>query len=382
MSTLDSETKSLFNKVRVKLGAPVRKIQLDDDQLYTLLGMCVEDYSEKIQNFLIESQWSSLYGKNITTTDMTFAFMARTMDYANDYSYWFSKEVGLQQRGKWELKKDYITIEAGKQSYVVPAGREINKVMLITPQTTESAIMGGMGALGGGLYGGALQMGGGFNSFGGTVGGYGGSFMFPAYDTMLIASDLKMKQNLFKSDLVYKVTAGPNETRIIHVLSTPGSTVTFGGYSINDNGAYSVVGHHIWYTYYDTTHKNADKCRKQNPDVLLTPDQVPIDKMEFSLMNEPSKTLIRQLLVAESKILLGNIRGTNSGKISIADAEMTMDYAIFLEQGKEEKEKVYTDLTDRLTRMMPLAQMETQAKIAESLNNIKKYSAPPTWLVI
>jgi hypothetical protein len=31
---------------------------------------------------------------------------------------------------------------------------------------------------------------------------------------------------------------------------------------------------------------------------------------------------------------------------------------------------------------MPLAQMETQAKIAESLNNIKKYSAPPTWLVI
>ena len=77
---------------------------------------------------IIENQWASLYGKNLSSTDMAFALSVRTLDYMKDYSYWFSKEVGLQQRGPWELKKDYVEVEKGKQVYIIPAGREINKV--------------------------------------------------------------------------------------------------------------------------------------------------------------------------------------------------------------------------------------------------------------
>ena len=129
----DPELKSLFNKVRTKLGSPFREAAslLQDAQLCELLEMCVEDYAKLVQNWLIENQWSSIYGKDITTTDMAFALSVRSFDYLKDYSYWFSKEVGLQQRGPWELKKDFITVEQGKQSYIIPSGREINKVSKI-----------------------------------------------------------------------------------------------------------------------------------------------------------------------------------------------------------------------------------------------------------
>jgi hypothetical protein len=377
---IDSEVKSLFKKVKVKLGAPIRDVQLEDDQLCELLEMCVEDYAKLVQNWLIENQWSSVYGKDITTTDMAFAMSVRTFDYLKDYSYWFSKEVGLQQRGPWELKKDFITIEMGKQSYLIPSGREINKVLYMTPPTTQTAVMANYGGIDVGLGSGNMAQIGGSNSVGGFGGGY---FISPAYDTMLLASDLTMKQRLLRGDLTYKVTGGPNGTKILHLLSTPGSKLSFGQTYAGGSAILGLAGNQVWYTYYDVkSKKDANKCRKLNPDILLTPDQVPLDKMEYSLMNEPTKVTIRQLLVAESKILLGNIRGYATGKISIPDGEMILDYAMLHEQGKAEKEDTIKELMDRLARMTPSAQLETMAKMANSMNEIKRTQPVPGWAVI
>ena len=376
---LDSEVKSLFKKVRVKLGAPIRNVQLDDDQLCELMEMCVEDYAKLVQNWLIETQWSSVYGKDITTTDMAFAMSVRTFDYLKDYSYWFSKEVGLQQRGPWEMKKDFITIEVGKQSYMLPADREINKVLYMTPPTTQTAVMANYGGIDVGVgFGGVAQLGGGYGVSNGPMGGY---FIAPAYDTMLLAADLQMKQRLLRGDLIYKVTAGPEGTKILHLLSTPGSQLSFSYPSGSNGSVFGVAGNRVWYTYYDTKGKNVDKCRKMNPDILLTPDQVPLNKMEYGLMNEPTKVTIRQLLIAESKILLGNIRGYASGKISIPDGEMILDYAMLHEQGKAERDEVIKELMDRLTRMTPQAQLDTMAKMANSMMEIKKTQPVPSWII-
>lgn len=377
---IDAEVKSLFKKVRVKLGAPIRNVQMTDDQLCELLEMCVEDYAKYVQNWLIETQWSSLYGKDVTTTDMAFAMSVRTFDYLKDYSYWFSKEVGLQQRGPWEMKKDFVQVEMGKQSYMIPAGREINKVLYMTPPTTQTAVMANYGGIDVGLgFGNVAQLGGGYGVSNGPIGGY---FIAPAYDTMLLASDLMMKQRLLRSDLVYKVTGGPQGTKILHLLSTPGSKLSFSYPYGSGTGVFGVAGSNVWYTYYDVDNRNVNKCRKQNPDILLTPDQVPLEKMDYSLMNEPTKVTIRQLLIAESKILLGNIRGYASGKISLPDSEMILDYAMLHEQGKAEKEEVIKELTDRLSRMTPLAQMETMEKMAKSMNEIKKLQPVPSWILV
>ena len=56
---LDNDKKKLFRIVRNKLGAPVRKIQLTDEQLCDLLEISVGNYAERVQNFIIENNWAS-----------------------------------------------------------------------------------------------------------------------------------------------------------------------------------------------------------------------------------------------------------------------------------------------------------------------------------
>lgn len=362
---LSKEKQDLFRFVKTKCGYPVRSIPITDEQLCDLFEMCVEDYAEKVQNFIIENQWQSLYGKQISTTDMAFALSVRSMDIATDWSHWFSKEVGLQQDGPWELKKDFITIEPGKQSYIIPAGRTINKVLYMTPSTEQAALFANIAGIDIGFGGGFAQLGGAASA--GPMAGY---YIMPAYDTMLLSADMNLKQRLLRSDLIYKVTAGPNGTKIIHLLSTPGSKLTFSYATNGASGLLGLAGSQVWYTYYDTIKGDENECLAQNPDTLLTPDQVPLNKMDYNFFNDPTKVIIRQLLTAETKILLGNIRGTNSGKVSIPDAMLELDYQIFLQQGKEEREKVMTDLVERLKRLSPDAQMEKMANMSDNQKRI------------
>ena len=108
------------------------------------------------------------------------------------FAYWFSREVGLQQRGGYELKKDFFQVERGKQVYVIPAGREINRVMYVTPSTTKAALYGNLGTLDTGI-------GGGFGQYGNMGNGMGitGFYVGSAYDTALMSVDLKFKNSYF-----------------------------------------------------------------------------------------------------------------------------------------------------------------------------------------
>ena len=380
---LDNDKKKLFRIVRNKLGAPVRKIQLTDEQLCDLLEISVGNYAERVQNFIIENNWASLYGKDMSNTDIAYALSVRTLDITKDYSQYFSKEVGLQQRGKWELKKDFIKLEAGKQVYVVPAGREINKVMWVTPPTTDAALWanyGGFGVtFGGGVTG---QMGlGSATVFGGMGSAYGmgaGLWALPLADVSVMAADLSAKQQYFRSDLTYKVTAGPNGTHLIHLMSTPGSKLTFGAGGMNQ---YSLHNCTVWYTYYDVNPSNVDDCSKENSDILLTPDQVPLDEMDYSMLNSPTKVIVRQLLIAEAAETLGLIRGTYSGNISMISNSLTLDYNMYINLGQREKENAMRSLDERLQRMNPYEVMKRQAELVDSMIQAKKGTPLPLMVI-
>lgn len=372
---LDEEKQKLFRLVRTKLGAPIRKIQIKDDQLCELLQLAVGTYAERVQNFIIESNWANLYGKSLSNTDLAFAMSVRTMDLAKDYSRYFSKEVGLQQTGtKWELKKDYVTLQEGQQTYVIPAGREINKVLWITPPTTDPALFSTYGGLSAGFGGGGVgQLGTGAAAmFGGANTAYGmgvGIWALPAYDVALMASDMSYKNSLIRSELTYKVTAGPEGTHLLHLMSTPGSRLTFGAAGL---GYHSLRGCYCWYTYYDTTPDNVDECRRQNPDVVLSPDQIPLEELDYNLMNSPTKALVRQLLIGEAAETLGLIRGTFSGNINMIASPITMDYQMLLNLGQREKENALRALDERLTRLSPYETLKKQSEMVQSITEIKK----------
>lgn len=374
---ITQELKELFNTVRVKLGAPIRRVELDDNAMCSLLSVAIGDYAEKVQNWIIQANWLNMNGQKINflqnPQELAFAFTTRQMDFTKDYSYWFSKEVGLQQRGHWELKKDFIQVEKGKQCYLIPSGREINKVLYVTPPTTKAALYGNLGTLDTGLAGG-------FGQFGNMGNGMGitGFYVGSAYDTALMSVDLKYKNSLLRGDLSYKVTAGPDGTHILHLLSTPGSPNMIGGVAADDNWGWNKYATcYVWYTYYDVSGASDDEvdaCRLEHKDdILISPDQVPLSKMRYELMNEPTKQTIRQLLFAEAAMTISLIRGYASGIVKIPNAEMQLDYSQLMDIGKTEKERVFGELKERLEAMLPWNVMKHYEEMTDSLNNILKH---------
>lgn len=365
MTKITDEIQSVFRKCRTELGAPVVEVELTDSQLCDILDMAIEDYAEKVQNWLVENQWATLYGKNVSNTDMAYALSVRTLDMSKDYSYWFSKEVGLQQRGPWELKKDFITIEEGKQNYLIPAGREINNVMYCNPSTSQAALYanyGGLDTLG--FAGGYGQAG------GGSYGPIGGFYIAQSSDIAYMATDLAYKNRLLRGDLTYKVTAGPDGTHILHLYSTPGSKLTF-GMSITPNGGLSLVGCEVWYTYYDVaSDEDAEKCRRENEEVMLRPDQVPLTKIDYTFLNEPTKVIVRKLFIAKAKKTLAKVRGKWSGRVSIMDAEANLDYAMLNTEGDAEYKETMEELKQRLERMSPWEVLKRQAEMMDSMGKI------------
>ncbi len=368
MAILSADQQKLFLQFRTALGAPLRQVELTDDQLCVLLGISIEDYAEMVQNWLIEHQWQSLLGVNISTTDFSFALSTRSLDFLASYTYAYSKAVGLQQRGPWELKKDYVSLNAGQQVYQIPAGREINEVLWITPSTTNAALMANFGGFDFGFGNGFAQVG------NGTAGTNGGYYIAPAFDVLLTAQDLNLKNRLLRSDLTYKVTAGPDGTKLLHLMSTPGSSFTLGQLGNVGLGSLSLAGCQVWYHYYDIgTSGNTNTCRADNPDIIKMPNEVPLNKLDFSTFNEPTKILVRQLFIAEAKKALGRVRGKFGGIVGIEGAERTMDYESLLAEGNEEKTAAMLKLTERLTRLSSTSQLQRSADEAESINKALKY---------
>jgi hypothetical protein len=364
----DAEKRKLFNEVRVQLGAPIRKVELDDEMLCTLTEISIEDYSSEINEWLIESQWSSVYGLNVSNSDLTKALTTRAQDYEDSFTFAYSKIVGLQAGGPWELKKDYVTVERGKQVYEIPAGREINEVLWITPPTIDHALYASYGFGDYGFGGGFAQV-----PFGGGGGGfgYGGFYLAPAADIMMRDADYDLKQRIISSDLVYKITAGPNGTKLLHLLPPPGSRISFGG---NLAGTSSVEGSRVWYHYYETTSdEERQRCLNENKDIIKLPSDVPVDVVNYSELNTPSKQWVREYLTAKSMEVLGRVRGKFGGALGVTDSEVTMDYESLLSEATAIKDKLYERLRERLERLRPENMLERKAMEAEQLNKALQF---------
>ena len=351
------EKDKLYTQVLHLLGMPVRGVELTEEQMDSFLELSVAEYEQYVSDWLIESQWSSLIGLDVDNQSLTNAFITRSIDYETQFTYSYSKIVGLQAGGKWELKKDYITLVKDQQMYVIPAGREINELLWFTRAELQDSIvdpfLGGFGGLGGGGFGGV----GGFAQ----VGMSGSYFMMPAYDLIARMQDRSIKNRLIGSDLTYRITAGPNGTKIVHLYSTPGGRFDFSSMKRN---------YQVWYWYYETTDR--DTCLEDNKDIVKLPSDVMTEQLTWNKLNNPSQNWVRKYFIGYSKEGLGRIWGKYSGDLKVPDSEVKLDYASLLTEGKDERLKLVEELMARLERLRPEKMLERKANEAEYLNRALK----------
>lgn len=373
MSTVITQTEKekLYTQIFHLLGMPVRGVELTEEQMDSFLELSMNDYEQYVHNWLIESQWSSLVNVDVDTISLTRAFTTRSLDYETQYSYAYSKIVGLQAGGPWELKKDYIELSANTQTYIIPAGREINELLWFTrAELTDSIVdpfLGGFGGLGGVGFGGV----GGFAQIG-TSGSY---FMLPAFDLLLRMQDRSMKNKLIGGELTYRITAGPNGTKMVHLYNTPGGRFDFG--SIQQHN------YKVWYWYYETT-DNRDECLAANKDIVKLPSDVQTEGLMWSDLNRPAQNWVRRYLMTYAKEGLARIWGKFSGDLQVPDSTIKLDYTSLLTEAKDDRMKLIEELIGAegiLTRLRPEKLMERRKLEAENLNGAMKYRAMPVPII-
>ena len=360
----EPERTRLYNRILNLLGAPLRAVELEFEQMDSLLELSVGDYTQYVYDWLIESQWTSLYGLNLDTQSVANALVRRSLDWETQYTYAYSKIVGLQNSGPWVLKKDYFDLVPNQQIYEVPAGREINELLWYSPAEQNNMLFDPWS----------------FNTFGGAglggpggfaQGGYGGGgyFFFQSYDVLARMQDINLKRRLIQPDVSYRVTALPDGKRAVMLYNTPGGKFDFGNNEI--------MRGRVWYWYYDTFDADRDQCLKDNPDIVKLPSDIPLDALEWVDLNDPAKQWVRRWFTAYCKETLARVRGKFSGNLKTPDSELTMDYQSLQTEAKDEKVSLQTELKERLERLRPEKQMEKEASIAENLNKQLKFRAMP-----
>jgi hypothetical protein len=361
-----SEREKLFTQVLHLLGMPVRGIELTEEQMDTFLELSVSEYEQYVSDWLIESQWSSLIGLDIDTQSVTRAFTTRSIDYETQFTHAYSKIVGLQAGGDAELKKDFITLTGGTQTYQIPAGREINELLWFTRATLGDSVidpfLGGFGGIGGGGFGGS-----GYGGYA-QMGNSGSYFMMPAFDLLLRMQDRNIKNRLIGGELTYKITAGPNGTKLVHLMNTPGGKFDFGAIKNNN--------YQVWYWYYETTDR--DTCLGNNKDIIKLPSDVETEVLTWESLNKPAQNWVRKYFIAYSKEGLGRIWGKFSGDLQVPDSQIKLDYTSLITEGKDEKMKLAEELMQRLERLRPDKLLERKAGEAENLNKSLKFRAMPS----
>ena len=341
------------------------------EMMDSLMELSIQDYEQYILNWLIDSQWVNLVNLNMTEKSVAQALITRTMNFEQQFSYSYSKIVGLQAEGPWVLKKDYIILEENKQNYEIPAGREINEVLWFSNQPITAFGMGGIGGFGG--------VGLGANEAGFAQMGYQGSyFMMSGFDYLIRMQEANILNRILGGSLTYRITALPDGKKDLQLYNAPGNQFNWGNYS-------QYVGRAVWYWYYDVTPDSRADCLKNNPDVIKMPNEVPLEEMTWTDLNVPAQQWVRRWFTAYVKETLGRVRGKYSGNLKAPDSELIMDYTSLLTEGKDEKTKLIEELTGPegwLTRLRPEKVMEKEALLAENLNKQMKFRAMPRQIYV
>ena len=368
----EPERSRIYTRIKHLLGAPLRSVELEDEMMDSLMELAIGDYEEYILQWLIDSQWVNLVNLNMNERSVARALVTRTMDFEQQFSYAYSKIVGLQTEGPWVLKKDYFVLERNVQTYEIPAGREVNELLWFSDQPWTAFGIGGMGGGFGGVGLGADQAG--FAQ----MGNQGSYFMMSGFDYLIRMQEANILNRILGGSMTYRITGLPDGKKLIHLMNTPGGKFNFSSYS-------QYVGKAVWYWYYDVEPDSRADCLKNNPDIIKLPTDVPIESLSWEDLNVPGQQWVRRWFTAYCKETLARVRGKYSGNLKTPDSEIIMDYQSLLTEAKDEKTKLIDELTGAegwLTRMRPDKVMEREALIAENLNKQMKFRAMPRQIYV
>ena len=106
------------------------------------------------------------------------------------------------------------------------------------------------------------------------------------------------------------------------------------------------------------------------------PNNVPYGNLQFATINQPGRQWIRQYSLALCKELLGLIR-SKFQNIPIPNADLQLNGEALVSQGREDKDKLITQMKEFLANMTYAKMIESDALAAENLQKQLRFIPMP-----
>lgn len=334
-----------------RLGYPVSEIELQDLNFYTALEEAITEFGIIVNMYNAKDYISTLIGTP-TSNDLTqrtiSANLGRTITLAKSYG----SEAGSGGTVDW--KKGYIQLSPGSQSYdlnalwanVSESGNAI-EVKRVYHDFTPAIARYFDPYVGTG--GGTQQL---LDSFG--WGSYSPAVSFlvmPIYADLLRMQAIELNDTIRKSSYTFEL-----RNNKLKIFPIPAASIT------------------LWFEYIVEKDRNTPLIAPTGSVSDLS--NVPYSRIQFSSIKDIGVRWIYQYTLAIVKEMLGNVRNKYSS-IPIPGAEVTLNGADLISQGREEKTNLLTELKELLDSMGRQQQMEKETAIAtavqQQLNKVPLY---------
>lgn len=357
------ELNELYEYVQTALGGEDVDVDIAKKELQVLARKALRDYMYEINQWWVRNNFSNIVGTT-NTRDFTNKFVMDNTMIAQRISDWFASMQRIGGKIPW--KKDYITLESGRQIYnmanesSVPydsGTRRIHRVLWFakpeifgqpantpfTPDLVDNSLFAfGPGGL----------------SYGANTLGYLGNL----FDVVLLAQSLEMRNKILRSEFFYNISGD-----ILELTPMPG------GQSLSFQ-----TDSRVYYYYFDEDDFVGLPANQQFGvnELIANPTQVKIDTIPYSGLNTMAKNWVENYTLALAKYALA-AKWRRIRVIMSPDSQyqIELDYQSLLDEAKTMMEDMRAKLYENyLDHIDTVKMMENKASIVTNANTINKSS--------
>ena len=354
--TFQSHADSMIPFVKRKLGDDILSVELTRKQVWACFEEASFEYSKLVNEYTTKSQLSNLLG--ISTGSMSGSeglYPRETLEFLMRKAEPYIAETGVG--GSYNSVSGSIQLVQNVQDYDIynslkdsddnnifdsqstKSKLRIWEVFHLSPQAayrffdTTSAIN-------------YLNNEFSFESFTPETAFY----VLPVFEDVLRAGQMKVSNRVRKSNYSYKITGTKIRIFPKPTSESPGKLFFRVGFSSDINNP----------PFQDDTIYGAN-----------SPANVPFGNLTYSNVNSMGHQWIRQYTLALSKELLGLVRSKFSS-VPISEGDLTLNGSELISQGREDKDKLRTELKEMLDTLTYDKLIESDASQAENMQRILK----------
>lgn len=324
----------------IRMGYPVMNVEMVDKNFYACFEEAVSEYSSQVNQWNIRNNLEVVKGQSIHKNHTHNLVQGTNLPNLIAISDSYGTLAGVG--GNTDIKKDYIELEANKQTYDLAEfadqnenGNRIDVTRVYYEETPaisrffDPFAISGMGTMN-------MLDEFGFGSFSPTA----QFVLMPIYEDLLRMQAIEFNDQIRKS---------------AHTFNIVNNKLTI----------FPIPRHNkkLWFEYM-VREDYTNQSTNTTPNVISDYSNIRYDFIPYDRINDVGKQWIRRYTLALAKELLGAIREKYSS-VPIPGSEVSLDGSALRAEGQAERESLIEQLRENLEDLSRKSQFEQKAEEAE-----------------